>query len=56
MRVLFYYYCPQCQVLLATKLPEEQCSRYERYNCGWEGYDFELIPDYDLFFDYDCEE
>jgi len=56
MRVEFYYYCPGCQVLLATALPKERYSRYECYNCGWEGYDFELIPECDLLDDYDWDE
>jgi len=50
MRVEFYYYCPNCEALLATKLGE----RYSLYDCpccGWEGYDFELIPECDIYKD-----
>jgi len=48
VRVNVCYYCPGCYSLLATKLGE----RFSQYNCpycSWEGLDYELIPECDVY-------
>jgi len=48
VRVNFYYYCPGCYCLLATKLGN-RFTIYDCPYCGWEGYDFELIPECEVY-------